>query len=79
MILAGIAFAPTLISTAAGLVQIASGLAALTGALMANPIILAIAAIAGGVYLIYRHWDSIGPYFQRLWYGVKSVISTVWE
>ena len=35
MILAGIAFAPTLIGTAAGLVQIATGLAALTAALWA--------------------------------------------
>lgn len=79
MILAGIAFAPTLISTAAGLVQIASGLAALSTALLANPIILAIALIAGGVYLIYRNWDAIGPYFRALWDGVKATVSTVWE
>ena len=79
MILAGIAFAPTLIGTAAGLVQIATGLAALTAALWANPIVLAIGAIAGGVYLIYRNWDRIKPYFQGLWDGVKTVISTVWD
>ena len=79
MILAGIVFAPILISTAAGLVQIATGLAALTTALMANPIILAIAAIAGGVYLIYQNWDDIGPYFQRIWDGIKATVSTVWE
>lgn len=79
MILAGIVFAPTLISTAAGLVQIATGLAALTTALMANPIILAIAAIAGGVYLIYRNWDTIGPYFQRIWTGIKTTVSLVWD
>jgi hypothetical protein len=78
-ILAGIAFAPTLISTAAGLVQIATGLAALTTALMANPITLAIAAIAGGVYLIYRNWDSVGPYFKRIWAGIKTAVSTVWD
>ncbi len=78
-ILAGIAFAPTLISTAAGLVQIASGLGALSAALLANPIILIIAAIAGGVYLIYRNWDTIRPYFQRLWDGVKAIVSAVWD
>lgn len=78
MILAGIVFAPTLIGTAAGLVQIASGLAALSGALMVNPIVLAIALIAGGVYLIYRNWDAIGPYFRRLWDGVKATVRAVW-
>ena len=36
----------------ARLVQIATGLGALSGALMANPVLLAIGAIAGGVYLI---------------------------
>ncbi len=79
MILGGIAFAPTLISTAVGLVQIGSGLAALGVALLANPIILAIALIAGGVYLIYRNWDAIGPYFRALWDGVKATVSTVWN
>lgn len=79
MILAGIAFAPTLVSTAAGLVQIATGLAALTTALMANPIVLAIAAVAGAAYLIYQNWDNIRPYFIWVWEGVKAAVSTVWE
>ncbi|MCH2165944.1 MAG: tape measure protein [Marinovum sp.] len=78
-ILAGIAFAPTLISTAAGLVQIVTGLAALSTALMANPIVLVIAAIAGGVYLIYKNWDKIEPYFTALWDGIKQTVETVWN
>lgn len=79
IILAGIAFAPTLIATAAGIVQIAQGLAMLSAALMANPITLAIAAIAGGVYLIYDNWDTIGPYFQVLWDGITSKAQAAWE
>ncbi len=77
-ILAGFVFGPTLVATAAGLVQVASGLAALTAAMMANPILLVIALVAGGVFLIYRNWDKIAPYFERLWASVKSAISTVW-
>jgi len=63
-VLAAIAFAPTLIATAAGLVQIASGLAMLTTALMANPIVLAIAAIAAGGLWIYNNWSGLVVFFE---------------
>lgn len=79
MILAAIAFAPTLIGTAAGLVQIATGLGLLSAALMANPVMLAIGLIAGGVYLIYKNWDAITPYFKAVWDGIKSAASAVWD
>lgn len=78
-ILAAIVFAPTLIATAAGLVQIATGLGLLSAALMANPVMLAIGLIAGGVYLIYKNWDAIAPYFKAVWDGIKSAASTVWD
>lgn len=41
-------------------------------ALMLNPIGLAITAIAGGAYLIYRNWDRVGPYFLGLWSEIKA-------
>ncbi|MDT4845812.1 phage tail tape measure protein, TP901 family, core region [compost metagenome] len=44
-------------------------------ALMLNPIGLAISAIALGAYLIYRHWDRVGPYFRSLWQEVKDGFS----
>ena len=78
-ILAAIVFAPTLIATAAGLVQIATGLGLLSAALMANPVMLAIAAVAGGVYLIYKNWDAIAPYFKAIWDGIKSAAIVVWD
>jgi len=78
-ILAAIVFAPTLIATAAGLVQIATGLGLLSAALMANPVMLAIAAVAGGVYLIYKNWDAIAPYFKAIWDGIKSAATVVWD
>ncbi|WP_313554098.1 phage tail tape measure protein [Stutzerimonas nitrititolerans] len=41
-------------------------------ALMLNPIGLAITAIAGGAYLIYRNWGRVGPYFLGLWSEIKA-------
>nr|WP_140422165.1 phage tail protein [Pseudomonas sp. A46] len=44
--------------------------------LAANPVVLVIAAIVallvGAAYLIYRNWDRLAPYFQRLWAEVKA-------
>lgn len=47
--------------------------------LLANPILLVIAAIATGVYLIYKNWDSIGPWFAEQWNKVKNSASSAWE
>ncbi|KKX52563.1 MULTISPECIES: phage tail tape measure protein [Brevibacillus] len=33
---------------------------------------LGIGAIAGAVYLIYKHWDDIVPYAKAVWEGVKE-------
>ena len=48
-------------------------------ALLMNPIGLAVTAIAGGAYLIYRNWDRLKPWFLRLWAGIRSLIGTAWE
>lgn len=58
-ILGALVFAPALISTAAGLVQIAIGLSMLSAALMANPIILIVAAIVAAAVAIYVYWQPI--------------------
>ncbi|MEI9715971.1 phage tail tape measure protein [Moellerella wisconsensis] len=47
--------------------------------LLANPIILFIAAIAGGVYLIYKHWDKIAPYVKNLWNSVAGIFNDAIE
>lgn len=39
-------------------------------ALLLNPLGLAITAIAGGAYLIYRYWSPIKTFFSKLWSGV---------
>lgn len=44
-------------------------------AMLANPILAVIAAIAGAAYLIYRNWDTVGPWFRRLWDNVAQYFS----
>ncbi len=46
---------------------VATGIRMLTGVLMANPIGLAIAAIAAAAYLIYDNWGPISTWFSNLW------------
>ncbi|WP_342135296.1 phage tail tape measure protein [Providencia rettgeri] len=48
-------------------------------ALLANPIILIITAIAGAAYLIYKYWDDIVPYAKKLWNRVAEIFSQFWE
>jgi hypothetical protein len=48
-------------------------------ALAANPIglvITAIAALAAAVYLIYSNWGTIGPWFDKLWSGIKDTFNS---
>ena len=52
----------------------------------ANPVILILTAIALGALLIYKNWDTIGPYFRKVWTIVtaaftaaKNTIVSVWS
>lgn len=48
-------------------------------AMLANPILLAIAAIAGAFYLFYKNWDTIGPYVYKVWDTVKKYTAIAWQ
>lgn len=54
---------------------VAKGIMLIGRALLLNPIGLAITAIASGAYLIYRNWDTVGPYFKGLWAELKQGFS----
>ena len=47
---------------------------ALGRALLANPIVLIGAAIAGAAFLIYRYWDDIAAWFSRQWQAIKAAV-----
>lgn len=45
-------------------------------ALLMNPIGLAITAIAGAAYIIYKYWDPLKKFFSDLWGGIVSGFKT---
>lgn len=80
------AFAVSLFKVGSALVSligtfpaVVAGVKAIGLALMANPIGLVVGALAAGAALIYANWSSIGPWFGKLWGGIKSVASTAWD
>lgn len=78
-ILGALAFAPVLISTAAGIVQIAMGITMLSAALMANPIVLLVMAIVAAAAAIYIYWGPIKEFFIGLWNSIAAGASALWE
>lgn len=55
---------------------VAKGVLLIGRALLMNPIGLAVTAIAGAAYLIYKNWDRVGPYFTGLWAEIKTGFSS---
>lgn len=63
--------AGTAISLAPAILNIGGALAAVGKLLVLNPIGLAVTAIAGAAFLIWKYWTPITGFFKRLWDGVK--------
>lgn len=73
---AGILFGPViagLIGTGSAAGGAAVGMSALLWPVLL--VVAAVAALAAGAYLIIRNWSTIGPWFGRLWNGIRSVVS----
>lgn len=64
---------------AMGVSSLTGALSAMGAALLANPIIAVIAAIAGGAYLVWRNWEAISGWFSGLWERLKSGASAGWS
>lgn len=47
--------------------------------ILLNPIFLIGALLAGGAYLIYKHWTPIKEIFSTLWDKIKIGASVAWE
>jgi TP901 family phage tail tape measure protein len=63
-----------------GVIMIAKAAFALFNAVvLANPIILIIAAIIAAVVLIYVYWDDIAKFFVGLWDRIKKSFFQAWE
>lgn len=65
----------------AALAGLSAAFLAVGAAIAATPVgwlIAGIAAIAGGVYAIYKNWDDIGGYFSRKIEAVKAAFDRGW-
>ena len=47
-------------------------------AMLLNPIGLAVTAIAGAAYLIYRYWEPITAFFGSVWGRVRTTFNQAW-
>ena len=63
----------------AGMLAAARAIALVGRALLLNPIGLTLTAIAGAAYLVWRHWDVIGPKLAAVWQTVKSAFDAAWQ
>ena len=51
-------------------------------ALTANPIglvVAAVAALAAGVFVVYKNWEPIKEFFGKIWEGLKASAGAAWE
>lgn len=58
---------------------VGKSLMAVGRAMLANPILLVIAAIAVAVFLIIKYWQPIKEWFLKLWEKIKNAFSAAWE
>ncbi len=56
--------------------MLANGFLWLSRLFMANPIGLAIMAIAAAVYLVYRYWEPITNFFSNIWGRIKAFFNS---
>ncbi|WP_111895915.1 phage tail tape measure protein [Acinetobacter sp. MB5] len=47
--------------------------------MLANPMLLAVALIAGAAYLIYRNWAPIKQFFSELWTSMQVGMNDAWN
>jgi len=59
-------------AVAVALLAVGTATKIVSAIMMMNPIVLIIAAIAAGAYLIIKNWDKIKAFFQRLWQWVAG-------
>lgn len=58
---------------------VGTGIMFLGRAFLLNPIGLAITGIATAAYLLWRNWDTVGPWLQGIWDGIKNGVSALVE
>lgn len=67
-----------LISAGSAMVRMALMVARAGMAFIASPIGLVLTAIAIAIYLVYRNWDTLAPYFISAWNAIKNAATSAW-
>lgn len=55
------------------------GLVKASFAFALSPLGIALIAIGGAAYLIYKNWDMVGPYFISLWERIETALIGAWN
>jgi len=42
-------------------------------------VVAGVALVAGGAYLLIKHWDKVSGFFVGLWEGIKGAFSAAWD
>ncbi len=51
----------------------------LTSAIVSNPIMAILAAIATAAYLIYNNWDWLSTQFKKIWENISKFATKAWD
>ncbi|MFZ6875389.1 phage tail protein [Undibacterium sp. Di27W] len=63
---------PAIRAAGSGFMWLMRSLVLVGRSFLLNPIVLAIATIAGAAYLIYRNWAQVSAFFSGLWASIKQ-------
>ncbi|MBC9131315.1 hypothetical protein FcAc13_08330 [Frischella sp. Ac13] len=79
LLISGVATSITVVASVVktAFLMMGSALKTLTTILIANPILLIIAAIALAAYLIYDNWSAIESFFSKLWDDIVSAFKPI--
>lgn len=62
-----------------GLSGIGKAFTALGSLMMANPVLIVLAAIAAIAFIIITNWDAVKPFFEAIWNGICAIFQAAWN
>ena len=63
----------------AALPALVAAFKAMGAAVLANPILAVVAALAMAGLYVWQNWETLGPKFAALWQGIREGLGAAWE